>query len=399
MSAIVYGTAKVWTAAAERRSGWVAKEQAEQNLRSFTARMLKRLHPLLPAVGVRLTANVLWSSAKLGLNPDALVPGMTDSLAQQFVADMNAANGQDFAAVLVACAQLQLSPCQGALFKAICGRLAVADLSNFNSQNVSNILHSLATLPAAAPSVEMLDALCQRFGVLLNGHQATNGPNELPNSQNIANTIWALSKLKYAPADELAMSMVGRITALCCLGQQPIPQDISTVLLACAELRLPVTQTESEDLASVLLNFKCQLGMRQMYSNTVWSLAVLGHLRQAQFALALDHLIALSVSHGGLSQPSVVTNIEMRQLTRLWTGCSLIQLHLPNSNQHGPACKGSCTGQDPDLCRPMPAVMTEVSSAQLWISCSFPSRPWFPYKATWLTLCWSRKAAMLRQSS
>ena len=397
MSAIVYGTAKVWTAAAERRSGWVAKEQAEQNLRSFTARMLKRLHPLLPAVGVRLTANVLWSSAKLGLNPDALVPGMTDSLAQQFVADMNAVNGQDFAAVLVACAQLQLSPCQGALFQAICGRLAVVDLSNFNPQNVSNILHSLATLPAAAPSVEMLDALCQRFGVLLNGHQATSGPDELPNSQNIANTIWALNKLKYEPADELAM--VGRTTALCCLGQQPIPQDISTVLLACAELRLPVTQTESEDLASVLLHSKSQLGMRQMYSNTVWSLAVLGHLRQAQFALALDHLIALSVSHGGLSQPSVVTNIEMRQL---YQALDWLQPHPTAPAQQQSAwssLQGSCTGQDPDLCRPMPAVMTEVSSAQLWISCSFPSRPWFPYKATWLTLCWSRKAAMLRQSS
>ncbi len=245
---------------------------------------------------------------------DALVPGMTDSLAQQFMADMDAANGQDFAAVLVACAQLQLRPCQGALFEAICGQLAVADLSNFSSQCVSNILHSLATLPAAAPSVEMLDALCQRFGVLLNGHQAANGHNELPSAQNIANTIWALSKLKYAPADELAMSTMGRIVAQCCMGQQPIPQDISTVLLACAELRLPITQTETEDLASVLLNLKSQLDMRQMYTNTVWSLAVLGHLRQAQFALALDHLTALSVSHGGVSQPSVVTNRQMRQL-------------------------------------------------------------------------------------
>jgi len=99
MSAIVYGTSKVWTTAAERHSGWVAEEQAGQNLRSFIARMLKRLHPLLPAVGARLTANVLWSSAKLGLNPDALVPGMTDGLAQQFMADMDAANGQDFATV------------------------------------------------------------------------------------------------------------------------------------------------------------------------------------------------------------------------------------------------------------------------------------------------------------
>ncbi len=98
------------------------------------------------------------------------------------------------------------------------------------------------------------------------------------------------------------------------MGKQPIPQDISTVLLACAELRLPITQTESEDLASVLLNLKSQLDMRQIYTDTVWSPAVLGQLRQAQFALALDLLTALSVSHGEVSQPLAVANRQMRQL-------------------------------------------------------------------------------------
>jgi hypothetical protein len=314
ISAIVHGTAKVWTAAGGRRSCWVAEGRPEQNLRSFIARMLRRLQPLLPAVGARLVATVLWSLAKLGLNPDALVPGMTDSLAQQFMADMNAANGLPLATVLFACAQLQLSPCQGALFKAICGRLAVADLSKFDPQNVATILHSLATLPAAAPSIELLDALCQCFGVMLNGRQAADGLNELPSARDIASTIWALSKLKHSPSDELAMSMVGRIMALYRLGQQPMPQEISNVLLACAELRVPVTQTDTEDLASVVLNLKSQQVKQQVYPNTVWSLAVLGHLRQVQFALALDHLTALSVSHGEVSQPSLVTNRVLRQL-------------------------------------------------------------------------------------
>ncbi len=54
---------------------------------------------------------MLWSSAQLGLNPDALVPGMTDSLAQRFMVDIDAADGQDFANVLEAFAKLQLSPC------------------------------------------------------------------------------------------------------------------------------------------------------------------------------------------------------------------------------------------------------------------------------------------------
>jgi len=62
--------------------------------------------------------------------------------------------------------------------------------------------------------------LCQRFGVLLKSSQAA----ELPIAQNIANTMWALSKLKHALSDELAMSMVDRMVALCRVpGQQPTP--------------------------------------------------------------------------------------------------------------------------------------------------------------------------------
>ncbi|DBA85642.1 TPA: hypothetical protein ACH3X1_005217 [Trebouxia sp. C0004] len=304
ISAIVHGTAKVWTAAGERHSGWVAGVQAEHNLRNFTARMLRRLQPLLPAVGARLAANVLWASAKLGLDPDALVPGMTDSLARQFMVDMDAATGQGFANVLVACAKLQLNPCQGGLFKAMCGQSAVATLSTFDSQNVANILHSLATLPAAEPSVEMLDALCQRFDVLLNRCQASNRPNELPSAQNIANTIWALSKLKFAPADQLALTMVGRMVALCRLpGQQPTLQAISNALRACVELSVPVKQADTDSLASFFLSSNRRRGTQQHYANTAWSLAVTGHFCQAQFTLMLDQFFALSINHHKVSQP------------------------------------------------------------------------------------------------
>ena len=242
INAIVHGTAKVWIAARTSHNGRGGEQQAHQKLRSFLVRMLRRLQPLLPAVGARGAANLLWSSAKLGLNPDALVPRMTDNLAHEFMVDIDAATGQHFANVLVACAKLQVKPCQGRLVKAICGRLATVDMSTFGSQAVANTLHSLATIPAAAPSVEELDALCQPFGVLLKSRQAA----ELPNQQSIANTLWALSKLKHAPPDELALSMVGRMVALCCLPrQQPMPQEVSNVLLACAELSVPVKQADT----------------------------------------------------------------------------------------------------------------------------------------------------------
>ncbi|DBA85715.1 TPA: hypothetical protein ACH3X1_005286 [Trebouxia sp. C0004] len=311
ISAAVYGTAKVWIAAKTRHSGWCGKQQADQKLRSFIVRMLQRLEPLLPAVSARQAANLLWSSAQLRLNPDALVPGMTDSLAQEFIIDMDAATGQEHANVLVACAKLQLNPCQGGLFKAILYRLATADLSNFQPQGVANTLHSLVTLPAASPSDDVLDALCQRFGVMLQSCQAA----ELPDAQSIANTMWALSKLKHAPSDELAMSMVGRMVALCRLpGQQPKPQNISNVLLACAELSVPIKQADTDSLASFLLSSTRRQGIWQAYANTAWSLAVTGHLRQTQLALMLDQLAALSINHHELSQSSPLKVAELGQL-------------------------------------------------------------------------------------
>ena len=159
LNAIIGATAKAW------KKAWAQfaqqkQEQAHHQMHAFLTEMFQMLQPLLPDVEARQAANILWSSAQLGLNPDALVPGMTDSLARQFMVDMDPAIGQHFANVLVACAKLQLSSCQGGLFKAILNRLATADLSKFEPQDVANTLHSLATIPAAAPSVELLDALC-----------------------------------------------------------------------------------------------------------------------------------------------------------------------------------------------------------------------------------------------
>ena len=224
---------------------------------------------------------------------------------------MDAATGQEHSNVLVACAKLQLSPCQGGLFQAILNQLATADLSTFGSQAMANTFHSLATLPAATPSVEVLDVLCRRFGVLLSSSQAAKPPD----AQHIANTMWGLSKLKHAPSDELAMSMVGRMMALCHVpGQQPTPQAISNFLLACAQLRLPVKQADSAILADFVLSLDMWRVGKQEYANTAWSLASMGHLYQDHFSLLLELLIALFPAHGEMSNVLLLKIPEMRQL-------------------------------------------------------------------------------------
>ncbi|KAL0025896.1 hypothetical protein WJX77_000139 [Trebouxia sp. C0004] len=92
---------------------------------------------------------------------------MTDSFAYQFMPDMDAAIEQHFALVLAACAKLQSSPCQGGQVKAIWAQLNAAELSSFDGHAVANISHSLATLPAASPFTDVLDALCKQFNVLI----------------------------------------------------------------------------------------------------------------------------------------------------------------------------------------------------------------------------------------
>ena len=208
-------------------------------------------------------------------------------------------------------------------------RLATADLSNFEPRTVANILHSLATMPAAAPSIEVLDALCKHFEVLLKRRQAV----ELPNDQSIANTVWALSKLKHAPSDELGMSMVGRMVALCHVpGQQPTPQAISNVLLACAKLSLPAKQADIDSLASFQLSLHRQHISKQDYANTAWRLAVLGHLRQAQFGLVLDQLSALLVNY---REPSHSSLLELVALTQLYQALDWLQPPQTADTQQG----------------------------------------------------------------
>jgi len=371
-SAVIGATAKAWTLA-WAGSGQQKQQQARREMHVFLTKMLQTLEPMLPDVEARAAANLLWSAAKLGVDPDALVPGMTDSLAHQFMADMDAATGQGFASILVACAKLQLSPCQGGLLKAIQNRLATADMSGFEPQSVANTLHSLATIPAVTPFVAVLDALCQRFGVLLKSRQAV----ELPVAQKIANTMWALSKLKHAPSDELAISMVGRMMALCHVpGQQPAPQAISNVLLACAELRLPVKQAGIDGLALFLLSLGRQRMSRQDCTNTAWSLAVLGHLQEAQLELLLDQLFALLVSRHELSEPSL---LNAAGLTQLYQALDWLQ---PNQNanvQQGTAWlnlkeKLDSLGPRPDLAQPHPEAQL-ICLALTQLSLRFKTTP------------------------
>jgi len=310
LTAILGGLAKA-RAAAKVCHAIPNHQQDVDDLHRFTAKMLGTLQSVCKALSVREASNLLSSLSKLSIHPGLMVPGTVDAIAQQLMANMHLANGQDLADVVAAYSMLQLTPCCEDLMRAVSRQLAVADLSNIGPFRVAKLSYSLATIPTAAPSIKALDALCERFGVLLRSHQLA----ELPSAQSIAITMWALSKLKYAPSDELAMSMVGRMVSLCCLpGQQPTPPQISSVLLGCAQLRLPVKQTDIESLVCMLLSSNQHQITEQVCTNTAWSLAVLGCLHNRLLDTLIDQLSLPSIGDAKILMPSPLKDAGLDQL-------------------------------------------------------------------------------------
>ena len=309
LTAILGGLAKA-RAAAKVCHAIPNHQQDVDDLHRFTAKMLGTLQSVCKALSVREASNLLSSLSKLSIHPGLMVPGTVDAIVQQLMANMHLANGQDVADVVAAYSMLQLTPCCEDLMRAVSRQLAVADLSNIGPFRVAKLSYSLATIPTAAPSIKALDALCERFGVLLRSHQLA----ELPSAQSIAITMWALSKLKYAPSDELAMSMVGRMAALCHTPkQQPLPQDISNLLLGCAELSVPVKQTDIDSLVCMLLGKHEHQVAEQHYTNTAWSLAVLGCLHNQLLDKLIDQLSVPSPRNAKISMPSL-KNVGLGQL-------------------------------------------------------------------------------------
>ncbi len=310
LTAILGGLAKAW-ATAEVCRAIQNHQRAVDDLHRFTARMLDALQPVCKALSAREASSLLSSLSRLRIDPGLLVPGSVDAIAQQLMANMWSANGRDLAHVVAAYSMLQLIPSCEDLMQAVSMQLAIADLSVVGFFLMAKITYSLATVPSAAPSIKTLDALCERCKALLKSHQL----DELPSAPSIAITMWALSKLKYAPSDELATSMVGRMVALCHTPkQQPTPQDISNVLLACAELSIPVKQADIDSLVHLLLSKTPHRGAEQHYTNTAWSLAVSGCLDNQLLDKVIDQLSVPSPRQANTSVPSPLKATGLGQL-------------------------------------------------------------------------------------
>lgn len=287
IASALYGTALVWQAAQHKPQA-PHRPQLHPELQDFLYRMLERLQFVQSKLNTRAVSSILWSFAKLGQHPDTLLPGIVDGIAQRYVQDIDTATGQSHSSILLACDQLRLDPCQGAMITAILQHLDSIRLAQYNAQDLSNIIHGLAKLPQAQPSTELLNKLCDSFLPLFECEDQA----QRPNSQAVANFAWALQQLNHSPAADLAAAMIQRMLQLCQRPQQPPkPQEISNLILACSQLKMPITQEQAERLMLHLLNHR-QLRPQDL-TNTAYALAMLGVLQQNSFACLLQRFAAV----------------------------------------------------------------------------------------------------------
>ena len=103
ISTILYGTAQICITDKAQHGAFSSLQVYGPEFTAFLSSMLSRSLQLLPKATCRGISNILGSFARLNLNPDDLVPGSGDSLAQQFVYKMGTATDQSYSSVLLAC--------------------------------------------------------------------------------------------------------------------------------------------------------------------------------------------------------------------------------------------------------------------------------------------------------
>ena len=162
---------------------------------------------MLPDVEAREISNILWSSAKLALNPNAFVPGMTDALAAKLLQltkeeAKRQPNAQDCSNFFWALATLGHDPPDQSQTDAVCDHFAMLikhrdESKRPNAQGSANFMWAVATLGHEPADQSMTDAVCDHFAMLIKHRDES----QRPNAQGSANFMWALATLGHGPAD------------------------------------------------------------------------------------------------------------------------------------------------------------------------------------------------------
>ena len=305
----IYGTAQVWRAAMAIPSFRSQHSEAHRELSLHMKSMLTKLVPLWGMQRSRHAASIIWACSKLNINPDALVPGTVDALSQRFMQDLQTCSDRSYATFLTGVFELKVDPLNGVLLPAIAHKLGKTDMMRWSAQSLSVILFHLVKLGHAEGFA--INTICHHYRRRLQSPIAAHKPD----AGGIANFAWSLQKIKHLPRPELITAMLNRMCQICTSEAYMVKtQHISKFLLACAELRFPVTQVEAATLIAQLLT-EPKLNA-QVLANAVWSLALLGQLQPDVFQQLLQRYQASDDTKG------INGETNLRQL---WSGLNTIQ--------------------------------------------------------------------------
>ena len=307
-SASIHSTATVSSAVRAALPVGPTKSQqhkGDQLAVSCVLQLLQKVEAVLPQLRAQEAGNVLWACAKLSLNPDLAVPGLTARLISK-VAEDEFAVAQNLSNTVWAVATLtdagQLAPVDLAVVSTMFTRFMAFVSDPFtersaNSQEVANLLWAAATLELRL-EVSALDRLCAHLVQLVQQPSTKAQVNE----QVVANALWSFYKLRHSPEPARLSSLLAHFRSLFALqGRQPKLQAISNVVLAMAGLGFGQSSHVVEDLAHRLLITDRADLVSQDVCNVTW-LAV-NVLDTATFRLFWN--IILSRFHGKVSTPDI----------------------------------------------------------------------------------------------
>jgi len=322
-----------WTSA-QANSSFSANSTAFE-LKRFCCNLFFQLEPMMSAVGARQASNILRSSAKLGLHPDAFVPGMADALAAKLLQvtkeeATRQPNAQEDANLLWALATLGHEPADKDLVEAICKHVARLIKQHDESkrpslQNCANLLWALATLGYELADKGLIDVVCNHVARLIM-HQ---DDSKRPNAQDCANVLWALATLGHEPADHRFLDAMchhfARLIRHHDPSNRPNEQGAANFLWALATLGHEPTDKGLVDAVckhfAMLIKHHDALKrpFAQGIANVMWALGELNHAPPAGAASAiLERLIVL------IGLPRQAPNAQV--LSNILLACAVLRL-------------------------------------------------------------------------
>ena len=308
VSVMIHSTAAVWETSDAAFLPKLQQEQCRQDAQTCVSQLLPSLEAMLDHVGPRQVSNTLWSFAKVGLDPDAVCPGITADLLHKVAENTKAAaNARDVANSVWAMAALQDIRKASHAEKSVTSRLRstfmhyVHDPSESGSataQNVCSVLQGIVALELKVKPSTLHKFLA--YIVQLVQH----APAQVP-ARNTSNILVYCYKLRYMPRPAQASALLAHFASLFSVsGKEPNAQDICNTALAVAGLGVQHVAQKVENTVSRVVSSPD--ANSQHLCSLAWSMALLNILDLKGFALTLEMLdVCLN---------NVVTIYGLRQL-------------------------------------------------------------------------------------